>query len=86
MPIIEKKVNKNYLLCFQNENGKIYSSESIRKSWENRIKYVTENLEKGIGGLRDAQLGAIFSIRAHWIVSNSVATKLCLLEQEKQKR
>lgn len=74
MPIIEKKVNKNYLLCFRNENDKIYSCDSIRRSWENRIKYVAENLEKGIGGLRDAQLGAIFSIRAHWIVSASAAT------------
>jgi superfamily II DNA or RNA helicase len=62
------------LRCYENEKGKIYSCEQIRKSWDNKVNYETENRSKNIKGLRQAQLGAVFAIRAHWIVSKEAAT------------
>lgn len=60
--------------CYKNEKGKIYSCEQIRKSWDNKVNYVTENSSNNIKGLCQAQLGAMFAIRAHRIVSKEVAT------------
>lgn len=74
MAIVKKSFGKNYLRCYKNEKGKIYSCEQIRKSWDNKVNYVTENRSKNIKGLRQAQLGAVFAIRAHWIVSKEAAT------------
>ena len=74
MAIVKKTYGKNYLLCYETEKGKIYSCEEIRKSWDNQVHYITENRTKNIKGLRQAQLGAVFAIRAHWIVSKEAAT------------
>src|SRR5699024_3333631 len=74
MPIVKKSFGKNYLQCYENEKGQIYSCERIRKSWDNKVNYVIENSSKNIKGLRKAQLGAVFAIRAHWIVSKEAAT------------
>lgn len=74
MAIVKKSFGKNYLRCYENEKGKIYSCEQIRKSWDNKVNYETENRSKNIKGLRQAQLGAVFAIRAHWIVSKEAAT------------
>ena len=74
MAIVKKTYGKNYLLCYQTEKGKIYSCEEIRKSWDNQVHYITEDRTKNIKGLRQAQLGAVFAIRAHWIVSKEAAT------------
>lgn len=43
MAIIKKSFGKNYLRCYENEKEKIYSCEQIRKSWHNKVNYVTEN-------------------------------------------
>lgn len=74
MAIVKKLFGKNYLRCYKNEKGKIYSCEQIRKSWDNKVNYVTENSSKNVKGLRQAQLGAVFAIRAHCIVSKEAAT------------
>lgn len=74
MAIVKKLFGKNYLRCYENEKGKIYSCQQIRKSWDNKVNYVTENSSKNVKGLRQAQLGAVFAIRAHWIVSKEAAT------------
>ena len=74
MAIVKKSFGKNYLRCYKNEKGKIYSCEQIRKSWNNKVNYVTENSSTNVKGLRQAQLGAVFAIRAHWIVSKKAAT------------
>ena len=42
MPIIKKSFGKNYLQCYESEKGKTYSCEQIRKSWDNKVNYVTE--------------------------------------------
>ena len=74
MAIVKKSFGKNYLRCYMNEKGKIYSCEQIRKSWNNKVNYVKENSLENIKGLRQAQLGAVFAIRAHWTVSKEAAT------------
>lgn len=61
MAIVKKSFGKNYLRCYKNEKGKIYSCEQIRKSWDNKVNYVTENHSKNIKGLRQAQLGVNYS-------------------------
>lgn len=70
MAIVKKTYGKNYLLCYETEKGKIYSCEEIRKSWDNQVHYITEDRTKNIKGLRQAQLGAVFAIRAHHIEAN----------------
>lgn len=62
------------MICTTNESGKIKTSEQIIRSWRNRVNYVVEDLEKNQQGLRAAQLGAVFAIRAHWTVSDLPAT------------
>lgn len=74
MAIVKKSFGKNYLRCSENEKGKIYSCEQIRKSWNNKVNYVKENSLENIKGLRQAQLGAVFAIRAHWTVNKEAAT------------
>lgn len=74
MAIVKKSFGKNYLRCYMNEKGRIYSCEQIRKSWNNKVNYVKENSLENIKGLRQAQLGAVFAIRAHWTVSKEAAT------------
>lgn len=46
----------------------------IVKSWENRVNYITEDSTKVQVGLRKAQLGANFAVRAHWTISDLPAT------------
>ena len=71
MSIRRKSFGNNYLLYHENEDGKIDSYEKIRKSWNNIIM---ENRSANMKGLRLAQLGAVFAIRAHWTVSQDTAT------------
>ena len=42
MAIVKKSFGKNYLRCYMNEKGRIYSCEQIRKSWNNKVNYVKE--------------------------------------------
>lgn len=71
--MIIKKIGKNYLY-YAEDNIEKYSCEQIVASWDNAVNYVVEDLKKGKSGLREAQLGAVFAIRAHWIVSDDVST------------
>lgn len=69
-----KKIGKNILNYFEDVNKKTYTCEQIVDSWDNVVDYTMEDLTKGRKGLRKAQLGAIFAIRAHWIISDEVST------------
>lgn len=64
-----KKNGKNYL--YYSEDN---TCDQIVDSWDNTVNYVVEDLKKCQRGLREAQLGAIFAIRAHWIVNDDVST------------
>ena len=72
--IVNKKIGKNYLYYSEDDNEKESTCEQIVASWDKAVNYVVEDTSKSQNGLREAQLGAIFAIRAHWIVSDSVAT------------
>lgn len=44
------------------------------ESWANAFSYIQEDIESGQVGLRNPQLGALHAIRAHWTVTDGVAT------------
>ena len=68
---IKQKVGSNIICQGQSfESEVLLSRDTILKSWDNAISYSCAN---GIG-LRPAQLGALFSIKAHWTVSQGPAT------------
>lgn len=72
--IVRKKLGKNYLYYSEDDNKETSTCEQVVASWDNVVNYIVEDTSKGQCGLREAQLGAIFAIRAHWIVSENVAT------------
>lgn len=68
---IKQKIGNNIIcqeLPFKSEV--FLSRNTILKSWEDAISYSSANGT----GLRPAQLGALFSIKAHWTVSEAPAT------------
>ena len=72
--ITSKKMGKNYLYYSEDDNKNVRTCEQVVNSWDKAVNYVIEDASKNQNGLREAQLGAIFATRAHWIVSDSVAT------------
>lgn len=74
MGIKKLNIGNNYILYDETNAGKRNSCNQIIKSWNNRVHYILEDNENETQGLRSAQLGAIFSIRAHWTVSSEPAT------------
>lgn len=72
--ITRKKIGKNYLYYLEDDNRKINTCKQVVDSWNNVVNYVVEDNSKNQSGLREAQLGAIFAIRSHWIVSDNAAT------------
>lgn len=72
--IFKEKIEKNILYYHKNTENKMDTCDQIVDSWENSVNYIIENFSKQQKGLRKAQLGAVFAIRAHWTVSNKTAT------------
>jgi len=52
--------------------GKLSEVCDIVSSWKNALSFTAQ--DDDLPGLRSAQLGALFSIKSHWIVSNEPAT------------
>ena len=48
--------------------------EGVLDSWRGAFSYIEENPERGIIGLRPAQIGAVHAVHAHWSVSEAPAT------------
>lgn len=48
--------------------------EKAISSWDKSFKFLEENLENGILGLRSPQIGSIHAVHAHWSVSKEEAT------------
>lgn len=68
---IKQKVGGNEICQEHSSQGEVVAGrDTILKSWENAISYSSMNGK----GLRPAQLGALFSIKAHWTVSQDPAT------------
>ena len=56
----------------QTPDGTLLSVDNVLSSWDGVLSFNTQNDVSP--GLRPAQLGALFSIKAHWIVSKEPAT------------
>jgi superfamily II DNA or RNA helicase len=73
MPLIEKKLHKNVLKQIT-ESKNLLKPDEVISSWNNALSLKTEDLEKGIRGLRNPQLGGIYAVLSHWTYSNEIAT------------
>ncbi len=73
MKIIKYKVGNNKVAQIQSApNAGMLEVDAVLSSWKNAVSYNTQ--DEGSPGFRPAQLGALFSIKAHWIVSDEPAT------------
>lgn len=73
-PITEKS-GKNFLtqLVPIGQTG-FDTSENVLDSWTNKFQIQKENLNEGIKGLRNPQVGAFYSILSHWTFSTEIGT------------
>lgn len=75
MHVIEMKIGKNKIFQMLPKNkDKIIDCKLVKKSWDESFTYRQENESKGLNGLRIPQLGALFSIKAHWSTNKESAT------------
>ena len=73
MNVVKLKVGNNHISQVQTEPvPDLLPVDNILASWRNVFSFNHKNDTSH--GLRPAQLGALFSIKAHWIVSNEPAT------------
>ena len=84
--ITSKKMGKNYLYYSEDDNKNVRTCEQVVNSWDKAVNYVIEDASKNQNGLREAQLGAIFATRAHWIEVTVWLQLLCLQVREKLKQ
>lgn len=47
---------------------------AARESWKHAFRFVEEDVERGVTGLRRPQLGALHALHAHWSTSRETAT------------
>lgn len=73
MDRVKYQTGKNYVEqeC-STSDGEILDVKTIVASWKNSISFIEQ--ENSTPGFRPAQLGALYSIKAHWIVSKEPAT------------
>lgn len=68
---IKQKIGSNVVYQEQSfESEGLLDIDTVLKSWDNSISYSSASGT----GLRPAQLGALFSIKAHWTISQEPAT------------
>lgn len=73
--IQEKFGRENRILQSSKESQKNFSKcKSVVESWRNKFHYKAEDAENEIAGLRQPQIGALHAVKAHWTVSDEVAT------------
>lgn len=73
MSKVKLAIGNNKIHQIQTEPAlNILPVDQIIGSWENVLSFVKQS--ENCPGLRPAQLGALFSIKSHWIVSNEPAT------------
>ncbi len=73
MKKLEIKIGNNCIFQIVDDNtSDLLPVGYVKKSWKNSFIFKKE--ENCSNGLRAAQLGAIYSIKAHWTVSNKPAT------------
>lgn len=73
MSIVKFTVGNNVISQIQTDSSaELLPVDHVLDSWRNVLSL--SSVEGNESGLRPAQLGALFSIKAHWIVSNEPAT------------
>lgn len=73
MSIVHLTVGNNRIVQIKSSLGtEVLEIDDILSSWKNVFSFSAQNTDTP--GLRPAQLGALFSIKSHWIVSNEPAT------------
>ncbi len=73
MKRMKETIDKNSIFQFiQDDATELIAIEEVKNSWKNSV--LLKSSETDIQGLRPAQLGALFSVKAHWTVSNKPAT------------
>ena len=73
MKMIDFKVGNNSIVQINEDNSTdLIPVRKVTESWANCIAFKSDGKESI--GLRSAQLGALYSIKAHWTVSNESAT------------
>lgn len=71
--MFKRKIGKNNFILHSDIDPSLISAKDILKSWQkSSLKFIEEN-ERSFG-FRKPQLGALFSIKAHWTISKEVAT------------
>jgi len=48
--------------------------DAIVQAWEGKFAFSQEDFERGVGGLRRPQIGALYAVLAHWSTTDSDAT------------
>ncbi|MER0441547.1 DEAD/DEAH box helicase family protein [Emticicia sp. W12TSBA100-4] len=75
MKYLQTTISKNNIIQkVENDNSEFLDCSDIILSWKNALNLKKENLETGEIGLRNPQIGAIYSILSHWTHSNEIGT------------
>lgn len=54
--------------------GAAATREEVLDSWRDALRFIEEDPEHGVSGLRRPQIGALHAVHAHWSVSEETAT------------
>jgi len=75
MKLLKTTISKNKIIQKVEENNSDFLNyNDILKSWKNGLNLKQEDIENGEPGLRNPQIGAVYSILSHWTHSNEVGT------------
>nr|WP_320025748.1 DEAD/DEAH box helicase family protein [uncultured Acetobacterium sp.] len=73
MSEIKQAFGKNFIRQARPDHDmRLLDVETVISSWKNALSFIEQ--EENYHGFRPAQLGALFSIKAHWTVSEEPAT------------
>lgn len=73
MKTIKYEIGNNKVVQIQyGSEATLLDVDTIISSWKNAVSFYVQ--DDNSPGFRPAQLGALFSIKSHWIVSNEPAT------------
>jgi superfamily II DNA or RNA helicase len=73
MPLKNQTLYKNFIRQIT-ETDEFLNPADVINSWSEALTLRCEDIEKEIKGLRNPQLGGIYSSLSHWTYSNDVAT------------
>lgn len=75
MKIISSKISKNEIRQqVPDEQNDFDITTDVLESWKNKFKPKKEDIESSIKGLRNPQIGGLFSVLSHWTCSDSIST------------